>query len=42
VRFFDGSAPELFFISYAAVALAVALAVLLMRKLLLSLAGGVR
>jgi POT family proton-dependent oligopeptide transporter len=42
VRLFDGSAPELFFMGYAVVALAVALAILLMRKLLLSLAGGVR
>ncbi|MDR2586940.1 MAG: oligopeptide:H+ symporter [Coriobacteriales bacterium] len=42
VRLFDGAAPEVFFMSYAFVALAVALAIFLMRKLLLSLAGGVR
>jgi POT family proton-dependent oligopeptide transporter len=42
VRFFDGSAPELFFGSYAAVALVVALALFLARGRLLSLTGGIR
>jgi POT family proton-dependent oligopeptide transporter len=42
VRFFDGKQPEAFFLIYAAAAIAVSLAVLLMRKRLLTLAAGVR
>ncbi|MDR2162898.1 MAG: oligopeptide:H+ symporter [Clostridiales Family XIII bacterium] len=42
VRFFDGKQPEEYFLIYAAVAMAVAATVLLMRRKLLALASGVR
>jgi POT family proton-dependent oligopeptide transporter len=42
VRFFDGNSPEVFFLWYAVIAIAVGVSVLLMRGKLLDLSSGVR
>jgi POT family proton-dependent oligopeptide transporter len=42
VKFFDGKSPEIFFMSYASIAIIIGIAVLLMRKRLLKLSAGVR